>query len=283
VPLEAVLVEEGAEAALGFVVVLSPDEKLAGDVMEAIPDPPAAQGDVVGEWEVEVVFIVDWHRGASAFRAPRLDRSEPRATRRGGSSMAAMSQDDAGELVRAAAAGDEAAWRALVDRFAALVWAVTRSFSLERSDAADVSQVTWLRLVEHLDRLTEPDRVGAWLATTAKRECLGVLRRRGRSAIPASDDDVFERLPAAQPAPSHRLVAGERNLVLWSAVETLSERCQRLLRVLMADPPPAYDAVSAALDMPIGSIGPTRARCLAHLRRYLADGGITGDALSSVE
>ena len=151
----------------------------------------------------------------------------------------------------------------LVDRFAALVWAVTRSFSLGSSDAADVSQVTWLRLVEHLDGINDPDRVGAWLATTAKRECLAVLRRRGRSAVPASDDDVFERLAADVPSPAKGLVASERAAVLWEALTVLSERCQRLLRILMADPPPPYDAVGAALDMPIGSIGPTRARCLA--------------------
>ncbi|MGH9119045.1 MAG: RNA polymerase sigma factor [Acidimicrobiales bacterium] len=194
-----------------------------------------------------------------------------------------MSEDDAGDLVRAAAGGDQSAWRALVARFAALVWAVTRSFSLESSDAADVSQVTWLRLVEHLDRLHDPDRVGAWLATTAKRECLAVIRRRGRAAIPASDGIVFEQAAADGPSPVKGLVAAERDVVLWDALGALSERCQRLLRVLMADPPPPYDAVSVALEMPIGSIGPTRARCLAHLRRHLADGGITGDALRSVE
>ncbi len=197
--------------------------------------------------------------------------------------MAAMSEDDAGDLVRAAAGGDQAAWRGLVRRFAALVWAVTRSFGLEPSDAADVSQVTWLRLVEHLDRLHDPDRVGAWLATTARRECLAVLRRRGRSAIPAGDDATFERVAADVPPPTQRLVAAERDVVLWTALRALSERCQRLLRVLMADPPPPYDAVSAALEMPMGSIGPTRARCLTHLRRHLAEGGITGDALRSVE
>ena len=196
--------------------------------------------------------------------------------------MTRMSEDDAGDLVRGRT-GDQDAWRALVSRFAALVWAVTRSFGLGSSDAADVSQVTWLRLVEHLDALHDPDRVGAWLATTAKRECLAVLRRRGRSAVPASDDEVFERLAADVPSPVKGLVAAERAVVLWTALTVLSERCQRLLRMLMTEPPPPYDAVSAALDMPIGSIGPTRARCLAHLRRHLADGGISGDTLSSVE
>jgi RNA polymerase sigma factor (sigma-70 family) len=191
--------------------------------------------------------------------------------------------DDVGALVRAAGAGDEAAWRGLVDRFAALVWAVTRSFGLAQSDAADVSQVTWLRLVEHVDRISEPDRVGAWIGTTARRECMAVLRRRNRAAVPSGGEVAFEQVEADLPPPEQRLVADERGAVLWEALSGISPRCQQLLRVLMAEPPPSYEAVSAALDMPIGSIGPTRARCLTYLRRHLAEGGISGDALSSVE
>jgi RNA polymerase sigma factor (sigma-70 family) len=191
--------------------------------------------------------------------------------------------DDVGALVRAAGGGDEIAWRALVDRFAALVWAVTRSFGLAASDAADVSQVTWLRLVEHVDRISEPDRVGAWIGTTARRECMAVLRRRNRAAVPSGGELAFEQVEADLPPPERRIVADERGAVLWGALGGISPRCQQLLRVLMAEPPPSYEAVSAALDMPIGSIGPTRARCLTHLRRHLAEGGISGDALSSVE
>jgi RNA polymerase sigma factor (sigma-70 family) len=83
-------------------------------------------------------------------------------------------------LVRAAAAGDEAAWGALVERFTPLLWATTRSYRLDRARAADVVQTCWLRLVENLDRVQEPERVGAWLATTARRECLRALRLEGR-------------------------------------------------------------------------------------------------------
>lgn len=197
--------------------------------------------------------------------------------------MTAMSGEQVGALVRSAAGGDEAAWQALVDRFASLVWAITRSFRLSPSDAADVSQVAWLRLVEHLDRLTEPDRVGAWLGTTARRECLAVIRRRNRAALPSGDETTFDDIAADVPAPDHRMIAEQRNAVLWQAMEAISDRCRQLLRVLMADPPPFYAEVGAALDMPIGSIGPTRARCLAHLRRHLAEGGISGGALRSVE
>jgi RNA polymerase sigma factor (sigma-70 family) len=191
--------------------------------------------------------------------------------------------EDAGELARAAAAGDEQAWRALVDRFSALVWTITRSFGLGPAEAADVSQVTWLRLVEHLDQLTDPSRVGAWLGTTAKRECLALIRKRSRGAVPAEDELFVDRVAADVSSPIQRVVADERKAVLWEALGSLADRCQRLLRVLMADPPPPYETISDVLEMPIGSIGPTRSRCLAQLRRYLTDRGITGDALSSVE
>jgi RNA polymerase sigma factor (sigma-70 family) len=197
--------------------------------------------------------------------------------------MTHMSGEEVGALVRSAAAGNAQAWNDLVDRFANLVWAVTRSFRLDSSDAADVSQVAWLRLVEHLDRLTEPDRVGAWLGTTVRRECLAVIRRRNRAAVPSGDDATFERLVGEGPAPEHRMLAEERNAVIWKAMEGISERCRQLLRILMADPPPSYEEVGAALEMPIGSIGPTRARCLAQLRRRLSEGGISPEALRSVE
>ncbi|MGH9246632.1 MAG: RNA polymerase sigma factor [Acidimicrobiales bacterium] len=193
-----------------------------------------------------------------------------------------MGEEGVGDVVRAAAGGDESSWFALVDRFASLVWAVTRSFGLESADAADVSQVTWMRLVENLERLHEPDRVGAWLVTTARRECLRVLRQRGR-AIPVGDDPSLDAADLVTLPPVHHLATTERNTLLWRAVSSISSRCQQLLRVLMADPPPSYEEVSAALDMPVGSIGPTRARCLDQLRRVAVQFGITADSLSSVE
>ena len=175
------------------------------------------------------------------------------------------------ELVRAAAEGDQAAWNGLVDRYNGLVWSVARSHRLSTADASDVVQTTWLRLVEHLGRLQDPERVGAWLATTARRE------------VPA-------RAPSLRPAGSHRgaagdagtdthlgaaLLAAERDQALWQAFGGLSERCQTLLRILVADPPPSYDEIASALDMPIGSIGPTRARCLERLRGLAEGEGVT--------
>ena len=177
-----------------------------------------------------------------------------------------MRVEDPGGLVRAAADGDAAAWDRLVDGFSGLVWAVARGMGLDHMDAADVSQTTWLRLAEHLDRLQDPDRVGGWLATTARREALRV-RERAQRAVPVADgldeaDQDLEDLDAG-------LIRDERGVALWSAFRELPEPCRCLLRVLLADPPPSYEEVSKALDMPIGSIGPRRARCLESLRKRL--------------
>ena len=181
------------------------------------------------------------------------------------------------QLVAAAAAGDAEAWAALVDRYTSLLWSVARSFRLPEADAADVVQTTWLRLVEHLDRVDDPDRLPGWLATTVRRECLRMVRRAGRESF-APIADVADDSPALDA----QVLKDERDALLWQAFAQLDEACRRLLRVLMADPPPAYAVVAEALDLPIGSIGPTRARCLSKLRRMasisqLADGASSWD------
>jgi RNA polymerase sigma factor (sigma-70 family) len=176
------------------------------------------------------------------------------------------------ELVGLAARGDHVAWEELVARYERLVWGVARSHRLVDADAADVFQTTWLRLLEHLDDLRNPDALSGWLATTARHECLRVLRQQARQ-IPTEDDRMPEEtVPAAL---DERLLAAERDAALWRAFGTLSGRCQALLRMLACDPPPSYDDVSYALGMPVGSIGPTRGRCLVSLRRALAGTGIT--------
>jgi len=181
----------------------------------------------------------------------------------------AVAGDD--ELVAAARQGDQTAWDALVARHGSRVWAVARAHRLGTADAEDVFQVTFMRLVTHIDTIRDPSRVGAWLATTARHECLRILRRSGR-VVPAGDDDVLDAPDPLLPPVEAGLLADERQVALYQALGRLSERCQRLLRVLMADPEPSYEEVGQALDMPIGSIGPTRGRCLKHLRREL--GGI---------
>lgn len=168
-------------------------------------------------------------------------------------------------LVQAAAEGGQEAWNELVQRYDGLVWSVPRSYGLSAADAADVAQTTWLRLVERLSTIRDPERVGAWLATTARNECRQTLRRGGRQ-IPTDDDYQLEPPePLSEPVDA-ALLASERDAALWRSVDALPEVCRRLLRVLMADPPPTYEEVSAAIDMPVGSIGPTRGRCLQRLR-----------------
>ena len=201
-----------------------------------------------------------------------------RATRKAGSSMASMSEDvrrPGARRLPAATRPRGGPWSTGSPPWCGRSPVLSAS---ESSDAADVSQVTWLRLVEHLDGINDPDRVGR-LAGDDRQA--GMPRRHPPSG-PLGHPG--QRRRGVRPACGRRSLAGARRW--WppsatsscgSALGELSERCQRLLRVLMADPPPPYDAVSAALDMPIGSIGPTRARCLAHLRRHLADGGITGE------
>ncbi|MGI5131991.1 RNA polymerase sigma factor [Pseudonocardia sp. CA-107938] len=178
--------------------------------------------------------------------------------------------DDAttARLVSAAAAGDEAAWDALVDAYTGMLWAIARSFRLDQADAGDAVQTTWLRLVENLDRIEDPRRLPGWLATTVRRECLRILRRGGREA--PGGEDWSDVLVADTPPVDAALLADERDAALWRALQALGERCQQLLRVLMATPPPSYAAVSAALGIPVGSIGPSRGRCLDQLRRIAA-------------
>jgi RNA polymerase sigma factor (sigma-70 family) len=173
------------------------------------------------------------------------------------------------ELVKAAADGDSRAWDAIVERYAGMVWAVCRGCGLSRSDAAEVSQTTWLRLVERLGSIHDPERLGSWLAVTARRESWQVSRRSGRT-IPTDTEAALSDREADEDV-DHDILARERHDLLRQAFETLHPRCQRLLRLLAADPAPAYVDVAAALDMAIGSIGPTRARCLDCLRKRGVD------------
>jgi RNA polymerase sigma factor (sigma-70 family) len=183
-----------------------------------------------------------------------------------------------GALVRRAAAGDRAAWAPLVERYQSLVWSIARSYRLSGDDASHVVQTTWLRLVEHLDRIRDPDAVGSWLATTARNECLAHIRRRGRQGVSL---EAVPEVADLGPSPGEGVLNRERDAELWSALHHISERCRNLLRILASDPPPSYQEVGAALDMPVGSIGPTRARCLQKLRLSISTKAHPDDLLSS--
>ncbi|HEV3400222.1 MAG TPA: sigma-70 family RNA polymerase sigma factor [Acidimicrobiales bacterium] len=187
-----------------------------------------------------------------------------------------------GALVRAAADGDQPAWAALVERFSGLVWAVARAHRLSRADAADVSQTTWMRLVEHLGDIRDPERVGAWLSATARHECLRVIRKSGRAVPTELGDHVADAAAEVEFELEARLDAAQHQEALWAAFERLPERGRALLRVLMADPAPSYAEAAAALGMPIGSLGPTRARCLERLRNSPELAALAGELTGSV-
>ena len=186
-----------------------------------------------------------------------------------------MDHSALGDLVRAAAEGDDGAWEALVDRFAELVWAIARSHGLSTADAADVSQTTWLRLAEHVRAIRHPERIAGWLATTARNESIRILRRGHRDIPVGARHEVPMDVETSDVAT--RLLEEERDKALLQAFEKLPSRCKTLLRVLTAAPAPSYAQASEVLEMPIGSIGPTRARCLEHLRRCTGAFGGTED------
>lgn len=172
---------------------------------------------------------------------------------------------DVADLVAQARAGEREAWDELVARFEGLITAIARSFRLHADDAADVTQTTWLRLFESIDRVREPERLAGWIATTARRECLRVLRRAGRER-PTDQLDRPDDTPAFA-TPGQELMAAQERDTLRAAVRALSARHRRLMAALMTSPRPSYDQVANAIDMPVGSIGPTRMRAIDQLRR----------------
>ncbi|HEV2088188.1 MAG TPA: sigma-70 family RNA polymerase sigma factor [Cryptosporangiaceae bacterium] len=194
-----------------------------------------------------------------------------------------LAPEEAAVLVAAAASGDRNAWDRLVDAYSGLIWAIARNHRLAAGDAADVCQTAWLRLLENIGRLTDPARVGAWLATTTRRECLRLQARQRRTVLVADEvDPGADRLRAAVPELDAALLDAERDAQVRSAFATLHPRCQELLSLLLLDPPPSYDEISAALNMPIGSIGPTRGRCLDKLRSVIETSGIEAASARSL-
>ena len=170
-------------------------------------------------------------------------------------------------LVRRVCDGDHEAWNEIVERYSPLVWSICARYQLSRPDTDDVGQGVWLMLVEHIGNLRQPAALPGWLATTTRNECLRVLRTASRydpDGLPADDlipPDLDER------AVEDDLIEAELNAALRAAFAELPDACHTLLSMLIQDPSPSYAEVSSALGMPVGSIGPTRARCLAQLRR----------------
>jgi RNA polymerase sigma factor (sigma-70 family) len=167
--------------------------------------------------------------------------------------------------------GDQGAMDDLVQLLSPVLWQVVRGCGLDREAAEDVVQTTWLALVRSADGITEARAVSGWLCTTARREAWRVSRQGSRQT-PAAEEILDRHLPD-EPAPEQQVVLDDENARLWDCLKQLPERCQRLLRIVAAAPRPDYTAIASDLGMPVGSIGPTRGRCLEKLRLELVRTG----------
>lgn len=171
------------------------------------------------------------------------------------------------DLVLRARSGDQSAWDGLVERFAPLLWSICRRYRLSGPDADDVGQSVWLRLLEHLPAIREPAALAGWLATTTSRECLRMVRVSGsrdrKEIMVDHDSPAFARPASAEES----LIVEERNAAVRAAFAQLPLQCRQLLALLVNEPPFSYAEIGDTLGIPVGGIGPTRARCLEKLRR----------------
>ncbi len=190
-------------------------------------------------------------------RSRRCRRTVPRVDR-------AAFDDGFDALARSAVDGDSAAWDELVARLQRVAWRAIAGFDLSEEDRKDAFAGTFFRLYERLGTIREPAKLPGWVATTARNEVHTLLRAR-RRAVPTDLHD--EHLPPTAPEPAGRLLEGELHAALYAGLDRLSSRCRQLLLLLTTDPPLSYDEVGELLDLPHGSIGPTRQRCLDQLRQ----------------
>jgi RNA polymerase sigma factor (sigma-70 family) len=176
---------------------------------------------------------------------------------------------EAQELLSRVIAGDERAWDEVVDRYAGLVWSVARSYRLSSAATDDVVQTVWLRLAEHCSRIRQPERLASWLATTTRNEALRVIRGNNRLTPQAALDELPE---LTAPSVEERVSDDVTLRAVLQAFAELSPADQQLMRLLCAVPPLDYQTIAEMLGRPIGSIGPTRARCLERLKKLLPPG-----------
>ncbi len=174
------------------------------------------------------------------------------------------------ELVRAAAEGDGRAWAEIVVRYGDLVRATVAGFRLQQADAADAMQNTWLRALERIGTVRDPERLGGWLTTTAARECLAVLRRSKRE-LPV--DAFVDQVAWTGPTPETRVLRDERDRAVDAAVAQLPTRRRQLVDAIFRGPDNDYAQVARVTGMPVGSIGPTRGRALVELRGQMQRDG----------
>lgn len=182
-------------------------------------------------------------------------------------------QASVADLLLQARDGDSAAWEEIVRRYSSVVFATVRSFRLQDADVLDAVQMTWLRLAENSHRVQFPERLAGWLATTARRECLHILRQQAKHA-PAPTEAVAENVADPCVGPEQRVIDRDTAQTLWNLVAELSPLRRTLLRALFTDNPRPYTEVARAAGIPPGGIGPTRARALQQLRRRLDEHGL---------
>ncbi len=181
-----------------------------------------------------------------------------------------MSETDR-ELIRACQQGETRAWEHLVTQYERLVYSIPLNYGLSHEDAADITQLTFTLLIQHLDNLREDSNLAGWLATVARRHTWRLLARRRREHPPQSENltDIPTLLGSATTNP---METWERLAWLDQGLAQLDQRCRELLQALYFDEhQPSYEEIAARLGMPIGSIGPTRARCLARLKKILEE------------
>jgi RNA polymerase sigma factor (sigma-70 family) len=213
-------------------------------------------------------------RASTARRRPVHRRSDAAVTATGAhlvtpsDPVATRGEGEVAALVRGAAAGDRGAWEQIVSRYVSLVYAIALQHGIGECNAADVVQITWLQLFRHIDEIRDPSRIGAWLATTARRESLRIVVAQHRYVL-EGEQAVFDVQDRLLPPTDERLLTEERGLRVRQAVESLPPSWQSLVRLLMQDPPISYKEIADVLGMPVGSIGPTRRRCISRIRAAL--------------
>jgi DNA-directed RNA polymerase specialized sigma24 family protein len=176
------------------------------------------------------------------------------------------------DLVRHVGEGDRAAWDSLVRRYVSVVHAVCRCYRLGDSDATAVNQVVWLRVAEQLPHIQVPGAIGGWIAAVTRGECLRVLRAQGR-IVHAGDEIGPGPSASGDGGPDPERTGDPRYRAVLAAYATLDGASQRMLRLLVAEPSPADDVITAALDLPVEAVGPSRDRSLDQLRAALDAGG----------
>jgi RNA polymerase sigma factor (sigma-70 family) len=196
-------------------------------------------------------------------------------------SMSESLADRAAAAFRAYLAGDGESMGLLIDLLTPLLWQVARGQRLDAATAEDVVQTAWLRLIEHAQRLDDPQSVMKWLIVTARRESWRVIRQGRAKELPQGDLSA-EDVARADPTwgTEERALAWDEQRRLWQHISRLPERCRALLRVIAFAERPDYASIAEALGMPLGSIGPTRGRCLAKLRAALQQDGAWGGELA---